>query len=96
VERVRQAGQRLAHSEEEQPRDHDTCGAPGQTQKAEERPPAPRRSLSELFQADRAQHAVVVFGDAFAAVELAAFRATRGGLARGVIEAALLGNVAHV
>src|SRR6266853_1150349 len=58
---------------------------------------APRlaRGGGQLFQACRADDAVVVLGDALAAVKVPALRAARDRLAREVIETALARDGAH-
>jgi len=52
--------------------------------------PARERPARQFFQAGSAKDAVVVLRDALAAEELAAFRATRRGFARGMVETTLM------
>jgi len=82
--------QGVADQKEEKPCDHDSGEALGQPENFDERGLFGQRQARQFFKAGGTNHAVIMFRDAFAAEELAAFRAARHGFARGVVEAALM------
>ena len=82
--------QGVADQKKEKPRDHDSGKALGQPENFDERRLFGQRQAGQFFEAGGTNHAVIMFGDAFAAEELAAFRATRHRFAGGVVEAALM------
>jgi len=89
MKRIRQLHESLTHEEKEKPREqqsHNTLRSARETGQGA----APGRlGHSPVPQTCGTQHTVFVFRDAFAAEELAAFRATRDSLAHLVVETTL-------
>jgi hypothetical protein len=85
VKSVRFAREFFSDQEKEEPGDSNPNDALRQANKRGEAGPASERRAREFFQAGAAHHAVIVFGDTFAAEELGAFRATRDSFAFGMI-----------
>jgi hypothetical protein len=95
VKRIGQLQQILADQKKEEPGDQNAEGALRHTEKLREGESLPERPARQFFQADGAEHAVVVFGDTFAAEKLFAFGTTRHSFTGGVIEATLVGQILH-
>src|SRR6266853_4548475 len=95
---VKLRGQReqvQAGAVEDEPRDEKTRADLRDRPQVPARAPRLARGGGQLFQACRADDAVVVLGDALAAVKVPALRAARDRLAREVIETALARDGAH-
>jgi hypothetical protein len=87
--------QRLSRKIEEKPggeHSEQTLQSPQHSHKST--PPRKGR-FDQLLQARRADDAVVVLRNAFAAVKMAALRTARRGLTQGMIEAALVDQGSH-
>lgn len=93
VERRGDFQQAFADEKKEIPREQKAEGELRQPEELRKPKPLHQRRSRRFFQADRAQNAVVMLGDAFAAEKLFAFGAAGDGFARGVIEATLMGEV---
>src|SRR6185503_7641858 len=95
VEAAGDRQQTLPEEVETPPNQQDANGALRHAQHADERPPLRERHPGEFLQARGADDAFLMFRDALAAVELTALRAAGGGLAPGVVEAALMAYASH-
>ncbi len=95
MERRRQLQQTFTNEKEEKPGDQDSAGALGKAQESHKCGTPGERRARQFFQTKSADHAVVMFGDALAAEVLSALRAARHGLAHGMVETTLLGQILH-
>ena len=92
MERCGNFQQAFADEKKEIPRDKKPENKLRDTKNLRETKSLRQRRARQFFQADGAQHPVVVFDDALAAEKLFAFGTARDGFARGVIEATLVGQ----
>jgi len=91
----RQPQQQFSHQMKEEPGEADSEQTlPGASQTGESGV-LEQWHARESFEAGRADHAVVVFGDALATEKLPALRTARHRLTRGVVEASLVGECGH-
>jgi hypothetical protein len=95
VEVRRNAQQRAAEKIKAEPKNADTQGEMDYRQHPREGAARFVRLDGQLAQAVGANHAVIVLGDAFAAVKVAAFRAACDGFAKRMLEATLMNEGGH-
>jgi hypothetical protein len=95
VERVGQFQQTFADEKKEKPGEQNSERELREAENFGENKSLREGLARQSFQAGGTNNAVIVFGDAFAAEALQTFRATGHGLARGVIEATLMGERLH-
>jgi hypothetical protein len=93
MERGGNRQQSLAHQVKEKPQDHHTQQALAQPEDSREAAARSGAAPGQFLQAGRANDAIIVFRDAFAAEELPTLQAPRRRLALRVIETSLLGQV---
>src|SRR6185369_15647276 len=90
VKRRGQAEQTVADQIKEKPNRHHADQAWEEPRHADKTSALSQRQARDLLQARGADHAVVVFGDAFPAIKSRALRTTRHRLALEMIEASLI------
>src|SRR5688572_10435483 len=95
MEFVGQGQQHSADRVEDEPGEDESAGTLKDGPKAELSARLRLRFLGDLLEAGSADDPVIVLGDTFPAVELAAFRTASHGLTRGVIQAALEDKGGH-
>src|SRR5262249_24354247 len=86
VKRARQRGQSFSNQVKEKPREKKPANALDERNRPGQKTPLEQRDRSQFAQARRADDPVVVFRDAFAAKELAAFRAPGHSFALAMVE----------
>jgi hypothetical protein len=95
MRRLRFARERFADYKKEKPRHENARGTLRDANRHDKTASLSQRHARQLFQASGAEHTIVMFGDAFAAKELLAFRAACHRFAGGVIEATLIRERRH-
>ena len=95
MKRGRQRQQSLADEIEKEPGEQEPGQQLGASENAGKGGSLQERDRGEFPQAGRANHLVIVLGNAFAAKELGALWTTRHGFALGMVEAALVGDAGN-
>src|SRR6187402_115811 len=91
VKLLRQRQEEMTHEIEEPPGEEKAEGELPGGSEVSARPVGPGFGGGELLQAGSADDAVIVLGDALAAIEVAALRAARDGFPEIMVKAALAG-----
>src|SRR5437867_397774 len=95
VKRRWQPEQTVADQIKEKPNRHQAQEKLEELRRADKTFALSQRQSRDLLQARGADHAVIVFGDAFAAIKSRALRTTRHGLALKMVEAPLITERFH-
>jgi hypothetical protein len=95
MERIGQFQKRFADQKKEKPDDKNAERALHEAQQFQKRRTMRLRGACQFFQTRSAEDAVVVFGDALAAVKLRTFRTARYCLACGMVETTLMDERGH-